>query len=62
MDCSWGKPSLISDFLQEIAAQALLFGPPPSKSKSLLRLRHFGCIGLAPSLAQPARAAFFRKS
>src|SRR3984957_15537608 len=35
MDCSWGDLSLISDFLQEIAARALGFGPPPSKSKSL---------------------------
>jgi hypothetical protein len=35
MDCSWGDLSLISDFLQEIAARALAFGPPPSKSKSL---------------------------
>jgi hypothetical protein len=34
MDCSLGKPSLISGFLQEIAAQALPFGLPPSKSKS----------------------------
>jgi hypothetical protein len=33
-DCSWGKLILISDFLQEIAARALPFGPPPSKSKS----------------------------
>jgi hypothetical protein len=62
MDCSWGKLNLISDFLQDIPAQALPFGPPPSKSKSILRLRHFGRIGLAPSLAQAARPAFFRKS
>jgi hypothetical protein len=34
MDCSLGKLSLISGFLQEIAAGTLPFGLPPSKSKS----------------------------
>jgi hypothetical protein len=33
--CSWDKLSLISDFLQAIAARALPFGPPPFKRKSL---------------------------
>jgi hypothetical protein len=36
-DCSWGKLTSISDFLQEIAARAAYFRPPPSKSKSLAR-------------------------
>jgi hypothetical protein len=35
MDCSWGKLTSVSDFLQEIAVRALPFGPPSSKSKSL---------------------------
>jgi hypothetical protein len=36
MDCSWDELSLISDFLQQIAAGTRPFGPPPSKSKIAL--------------------------
>jgi hypothetical protein len=32
MDCSYGKLSLISDFLQDIAAGALPSGPPHPKA------------------------------
>jgi len=34
-DCSWGKLSLVSDFLQEIVVRAVPFRPPQSKSRSL---------------------------
>jgi hypothetical protein len=44
---------LISDFLQEIAARALPFEPPPSKSKSLwlaIRLVLYFAYGCSRSL------------
>jgi hypothetical protein len=35
-DCTWGKPTSISDFLQDIAARVVpAWPPPPSKSNSL---------------------------
>jgi hypothetical protein len=34
-DCSWHKLNSVSDFLQDIAAQAIPAWPPPSKGNSL---------------------------
>jgi hypothetical protein len=33
-NCSWGKPNLVSAFLQDIAARSRSFWPLPSKSDS----------------------------